>query len=236
MTLSPSSFRKSYRSFYKTPSSSSLASSLTLPVWKRYRGTSELIKDTKGESLKPDSKRERSEDEGPNLEEEEVAPEGQSQQAVQVVDTVLGYKAARHRALELAAEITPSTFEIGQSSRSVPDQQTPPSPEWLSGSLPVSPLSPVIPTLVASPVDSSPVASPATTLAAIIAVDKDEFLDVGAQLELHGSMLHDHAQRLDALPPTLFEGYDRDLRVLYTMLRTVRDEIFSQRYKLRSLE
>ncbi|GKB00321.1 hypothetical protein Tco_0828314, partial [Tanacetum coccineum] len=47
MTLSPSSFRKRYRSSYKTPSSSSLASSLTLPVRKRYWGTSELVEDTK---------------------------------------------------------------------------------------------------------------------------------------------------------------------------------------------
>ncbi|GKF74173.1 hypothetical protein Tco_0220505, partial [Tanacetum coccineum] len=97
--------------------------------------------------------------------------------------------------------------------------QTPPSPEWSSGSLPVSPLSPAFPT-------------PAAT----IAVGEDEFFEVGAQLELHGSILHDHTQRLDALPPTLFEGYDRDLRELYTRSRDVRDEIFSQRYRLRSLE
>ncbi|GJV85805.1 hypothetical protein Tco_1525703 [Tanacetum coccineum] len=65
---------------------------------------------------------------------------------------------------------------------------------------------------------------------------EDEFLEVGAQLELHGSIIHDYTQRLDALPPTLFEGYDRDLRELYTRSREVRDEIFSQRYRLRSLE
>ncbi|GKB44105.1 hypothetical protein Tco_0889047 [Tanacetum coccineum] len=42
--------------------------------------------------------------------------------------------------------------------------------------------------------------------------------------------------RLNALPPALFEGYDRDLRELYTRSRAVRDEIFSQCYRLRSLE
>ncbi|GKE12527.1 hypothetical protein Tco_1416078, partial [Tanacetum coccineum] len=42
--------------------------------------------------------------------------------------------------------------------------------------------------------------------------------------------------RLDALPPTLFEGYDRDLRKLYTRSGAVRDEIFSQRYMFRRLE
>ncbi|GJU82739.1 hypothetical protein Tco_1285104 [Tanacetum coccineum] len=53
----------------------------------------------------------------------------------------------------------------------------------------------------------SPVASPETSPAATITVEEDEFLEVGAQLELHGSILHDHTQRLDALPPTLFEGH-----------------------------
>ncbi|GJZ43043.1 hypothetical protein Tco_0590298 [Tanacetum coccineum] len=37
-----------------------------------------------------------------------------------------------------------------------------------------------------------------------------------APLELHGSILHDHTQRLEALPPTLFADIDRDLRELYT--------------------
>ncbi|GJS38937.1 hypothetical protein Tco_0563980 [Tanacetum coccineum] len=69
--------------------------------------------------------------------------------------------------------------------------QTPPSPKWSSGSLPISPSSPV-----------------------------------GAQLELHGSILHDHTQRLDALPPTLFVDIDKDVRELYTRSGAVRDEIF----------
>ncbi|GKB24106.1 hypothetical protein Tco_0863507 [Tanacetum coccineum] len=71
-------------------------------------------------------------------------------------------------------------------------------------------------------------ATPTTT----ISVDEDQFLEVGAQLELYESILHDHTQRLDALPPTLFKGYDRDLRELYTRSRAVRDEIFSQRAAL----
>ncbi|GJU33331.1 hypothetical protein Tco_1176920 [Tanacetum coccineum] len=151
--LSPSSFCKRYISSYETPSSSS--SSLTLPVWKRYQGTSELIldidsegdelgdEDTKeDESSDADDKREGqdlddecqglddegqgSEDEGPGMEEEEDAPKGQ-QHAVPVIDTAvseslgLGYGAARRRALESIEEIAPSTYEVGQSSRSVPD-------------------------------------------------------------------------------------------------------------------
>ncbi|GJV75263.1 hypothetical protein Tco_1506847 [Tanacetum coccineum] len=262
--LSPSSFCKRYRSSYETPSPSS---SPILPIRKRYRGTSELVEDTKDESSDSDTKREGSEDEdlgsedgGHSLEdecpgseeEEEVAPEGQ-QQAVPVMDTTaneplgLDYGVLRRRELALGEGSVPSTFEIGQSSMSMSEQQrvketstprpgvrdtwvdpaddtvytdisvdvppvrvsvqTPPLPEWSSSSLPVSQSSLAVPT---------PVASPVTTPATSIVVGEDEFLEVGAQLELHGSIIHDYTQRLDALPPTLFEGYDRDLRELYT--------------------
>ncbi|GJV37738.1 hypothetical protein Tco_1410215 [Tanacetum coccineum] len=230
-TLSPSSFCKRYRSSYKTSSSSS--SPPTLTIWKRYRSTSKLVEDTKDESSDSDTHREReslegeghsSEDEGPGSEDEDE-PLG------------LGNGALRHRELALGEGSVPNAFEVGQSSRSVLEYEgaerisafrqptlvtwTSLSPEWSSGSLPVSP---------------SPIASPVTTPAATISVDKDQFLEVGAQLELHGSILHDHIQRLDALPPTLFEGYDQDLRDLYTRSGAVRDEIFSHKYRFRSLE
>ncbi|GKC77525.1 hypothetical protein Tco_1128299 [Tanacetum coccineum] len=108
--------------------------------------------------------------------------------------------------------------------------QTPPSPEWSSGSLPVSPSSLAVPT---------PVASPVTTPSTTIAVSEDDFLEVGAQLELHGSILHDHTHRLDVLPPTLFEGYDRDLRELYTRSRentTMQRELQEVRDRVTILE
>ncbi|GJR12433.1 hypothetical protein Tco_0795085 [Tanacetum coccineum] len=105
--------------------------------------------------------------------------------------------------------------------------QTPLSPKWSSDSLPVSPSSPVVP---------SPVASLVATLIATISVGEDQFIKAGAQLELYESILQDHTQRLDALPPTLVADIDRDLRELYTRSGVVRDEIFSQRYKFRSLE
>ncbi|GKG56513.1 hypothetical protein Tco_0579837, partial [Tanacetum coccineum] len=91
-------------SSYETPSPSP---SLTLPVRKRYRGTSELILDTNSrgdelgdedtkedednESSDANDERERSEDEGPGLEgrEEKAVPEGQ-QQAVPAMDTTVG--------------------------------------------------------------------------------------------------------------------------------------------------
>ncbi|GJS19487.1 reverse transcriptase domain-containing protein [Tanacetum coccineum] len=251
VALSPSSFRKRYRSSYETPSPSA---SMTLLMRKRYIGTSELILDTdsEGDELGEEDTEEDEcsdadddregqglddagrglEDEGPGMEEEEeeAAPEGQ-QQAVLVVDTTaseplgLGYEVARRRALESTEEIAPSTYEVGQSSRSVPEQegveristfrqptlvtwvdledgrvytniltyappaapvQTLPSPEWSFGSLPVSPSSPVVP---------SPIVSSVTIPAATILVDEDQFLEVGAQLELYGSILHDHTSR-----------------------------------------
>ncbi|GJV85604.1 hypothetical protein Tco_1525502 [Tanacetum coccineum] len=141
MTLSDSAFCKRYRSSHETPSPSP-----TLLVWKRYKGTSELILDidSKGDelgdedteedeedkSLDTDDERERSKDEGPGLEgrAEEAVREGQ-QQAVQVVDTTvdeplgLGYGAARRPALESTEEIAPSMYEVGHSSRSVHEHE-----------------------------------------------------------------------------------------------------------------
>nr|GEX25312.1 hypothetical protein [Tanacetum cinerariifolium] len=132
MTLSDLAFRKRYRSSYETPSPS-----LTLSIQKMYRGTSELISDieTEDDESKAEgagSRSEESRDESSNLE-EEAALEGH-QQAVLVVGTVadeplgLGYEALRRFAL-------------------VP---TSPSPEWSSGSLPVSPSSLVVPGSITS--------------------------------------------------------------------------------------
>ncbi|GKC19883.1 hypothetical protein Tco_1022033 [Tanacetum coccineum] len=125
MTLSPSSFRKRYRSSYETPSSpASPVPSPTLPIQNKYQGTSEPILDTKTEDDESKAEgaslgSEESEDEGPDSEGEEVAPEGQQQQAslfeVTTADRPLwlGYGAARRHALDLAREIAPSTFEVG---------------------------------------------------------------------------------------------------------------------------
>nr|GEX05323.1 hypothetical protein [Tanacetum cinerariifolium] len=121
-----------------------------------------------------------------------------------------------------------------------PPVQTPPSPEWTSGSLPISPSPFVVPSPVSSPmiplIVPSPIASPVATSTATIPVNEDQFIEVGAQLELYRSILQDHTQRLDAMPPTLFVEIDRDVRELYTRLRAVRDDIFSQRYRFRSME
>nr|GEX61912.1 hypothetical protein [Tanacetum cinerariifolium] len=202
--LSPSSFHKRYRSSYETPSP---LSSQTLPIRKRYRGTSELILDTKTEeeSLDSNAEGEGLENKGPSLDDKDhgLEDEGPDPEDGMVYTDILTY--------------LPQVAPI----------QTPPSPEWSFSSLSVSPSSLIVP---------SPIALILATPAATISIDEDQFLEVGARLELHGSILYDHTQRLDALPPTLFKGYNMDLRELYTRSGAVRDEIFSQRYRFRSLE
>nr|GEZ13747.1 hypothetical protein [Tanacetum cinerariifolium]GEZ31744.1 hypothetical protein [Tanacetum cinerariifolium] len=158
------------------------------------------------------------EDKGPGMEEEkeEATPE------------------ARRRALESIEDIAPSTYEVGQSSRSVPEQEgverisafrQPTLDTWVDPKdgkvctdiptyvplaahvqTPPSPewSSSSLPILTSSQVVLSPIASPVATSTAIIS-------------------------RLDALPPTLFANIDKDVRELYTRSGAVKDEIFSQR-------
>nr|GFA34950.1 hypothetical protein [Tanacetum cinerariifolium] len=147
-------------------------------------------------------------EEGPGLKgrKEETVPEGQ-QQAVPAMDTIVG---------ELLAL---SYKTLRRRELVVGEDQVPGTFE-----------------VVKALVVLSPIASLVATPTATISIDEDQFLEVGAQLELYGSILHDQTQCMDVLPPTLFEGYDRDLRELYTRLVAVRDEIFSQRYRFRILE
>ncbi|GJZ03258.1 hypothetical protein Tco_0536533 [Tanacetum coccineum] len=229
----------------------------------RYRGTSELIADT-------NTKSEESEGESTDSESEEAASEDQ-QQAIPVEDIAedeplgLGYMAARHRALEQARDPVSSTFEVGQSSRSVPDQQTmdetlaqthtrlPVCTTWEDPKdetiyrdiecdlppvrLPVQtpPLS-VGTTLSPEWFLESPLVSPLIPSPAAAPLGEGDLLEIGAQLELHGSILHTYTKRLDALPPTLFEGYGRDFTKLFSMSKAIHEEIHTQRFRLRILE
>nr|GEW27800.1 hypothetical protein [Tanacetum cinerariifolium] len=99
-----------------------------------------------------------------------------------------------------------------------PPVQTPPSLEWMAGSLPISPSPYVVPSPVSSPMMSLtvslPIALPMATSAATISVDEDQFIEVEAQLELYKSILQDHTQRLDAMPPILFAEINKDRPVL----------------------
>ncbi|GJZ38929.1 hypothetical protein Tco_0585492, partial [Tanacetum coccineum] len=174
----------------------------------------------------------------------EAVPEGQQQVAPVVRAVVsaplgLGYGALRRRELALEGDQAYSTFKVGQGSGSAPESerpervsafrqstlttwtdpedgmvyidvltypppappvQTPPSPEWTSGSLPISPSPSDVPLPISSPMIPlnvpSPVATPAT------AKTEGFLTDLGAQVESGA----------------------------------VRDEIFSQMYRFRSLE
>ncbi|GKF02127.1 hypothetical protein Tco_0029050, partial [Tanacetum coccineum] len=73
------------------------------------------------------------------------------------------------------------------------------------------------------------VATPATA-------ETEGFLtELGAQVEMQGGLIRDHV-RLEELSLALFERYDRVIVELFTRSGVVRDGIFSQRYRFRSLE
>nr|GFB24339.1 hypothetical protein [Tanacetum cinerariifolium] len=123
--MSDLAFRKRFRSSYDS------SSSMSLPVRKRYRGTSELILDTDSEKdkeveeiLDSDSESEDAEDEG----EEEAVPEGQ-QRANPVVGTAvseslgLRYEVLRRRELALKGDHVYSTFKVGQGFGSAPEPE-----------------------------------------------------------------------------------------------------------------
>ncbi|GJV58171.1 hypothetical protein Tco_1459176 [Tanacetum coccineum] len=115
-----------------------------------------------------------------------------------------------------------------------PPVQTPPSPEWTSGSLSISLSHSDVPSPISSPMIPLTVPSPVATPAAV--ETKGFLTKLGAQVEMQRGLIRDHVVRLEELPPALFERYNRDIRELFTRSRAVREEIFSQRYQFRSLE
>nr|GEZ76080.1 hypothetical protein [Tanacetum cinerariifolium] len=185
--LSSSSFRKSYRSSYDTPSSSSP----TLLARKRYQVTSELILDTNSEGDEL-GEEDTKEDESSNANDEKEGLD---------LDNDGQYLDDEGQGLDDESQVSKDEG-LGMEE------------EEKEAALEVVP---------------SPIASPVATPAATISVDKDQFIEVGAQLELHASILYDHTQLMDALPPTLLADVDRDVRELYTRSGAVKDEIFSQR-------
>ncbi|GJS26620.1 hypothetical protein Tco_0487240 [Tanacetum coccineum] len=205
----------------------------------------EEIKD----SLDSDSKSEDAEDKGPTTEDEDPATgdEGVATRALTAIGEPLGlgYGALRCRDIALGKGQMPSVFEVGLEDGiayidvpayppPAPHVQTPPSLECSSGSLPISPAPSIVPSPISSPMIPltipSPVASPAT------AETKGFLTELGAQVEMHGGLIRDHTVRLGELLATLFERYDRDIGEFFTRSGAVRDEIFYQRYRFRSLE
>nr|GEW99926.1 reverse transcriptase domain-containing protein [Tanacetum cinerariifolium] len=176
-------------------------------------------------------------------EEDEAVPGGQQQVALVIgiaVSTALGLRtsfwvctrAQRSERVSASRQPTLTTWtdpedgmvyiDVHVYPPPAPPVQTPPSPEWTSSSLPISPSPSVVPSPVSSPMIplnvpspiASPMATPTTTIPVLIPVDEEQFIEVGAQLELYRSILQDHTQCLDAMPSTLFAEIDRDRPVL----------------------
>ncbi|GKC51378.1 hypothetical protein Tco_1074123, partial [Tanacetum coccineum] len=225
-----------------------------------FLGTSELVEDDEEEdgeeedkeveeSLDSDIESEDAEDEGPTVEDEEPTAgdeglvAGDEGPGMRVESLGLGGDEAVLEVQQQAAPFVKIAVDLEDGRAYIdvpaypppaPTVQTPPSPKWSSGSLPVSPTPTTIPSPISSPMIPLTfpllVPSPAT-------VEAGGFLtELGAQVEMQGGLIHDHTVRLRELSSALFERYDMDIWELFTRSRAVRDEIFTQRYRLRSLD
>ncbi|GKB20772.1 hypothetical protein Tco_0854695 [Tanacetum coccineum] len=96
----------------------------------------------------------------------------------------------------------------------VPPIQTPPSPEWSSGSLPVS----LAPSIVLLPISSPmiPLTVPSPAASPTMAESEGFLTELGAQVEMQEGFIRDHMVRLGELSPALFERHDRDIGELFT--------------------
>ncbi|GJX28266.1 hypothetical protein Tco_0236345 [Tanacetum coccineum] len=84
-----------------------------------------------------------------------------------------------------------------------PPVQTPPSPEWTSGSLPISPSYSDIPSPISSPMVPLTVPS---SIATPTSAETEGFLaKLGAQVEMQEGLISDHAVQLEELSPALFK-------------------------------
>ncbi|GJS72938.1 hypothetical protein Tco_0705779 [Tanacetum coccineum] len=141
-------------------------------------------------------------DEGPGMRDEslslggdEVVPEGQ-QRATPVMETVIDLE-------DGIAYIDVPAYP--------PPVQTPPSPKWSSGSLPISPAPSIVPSHVSSPMIPltvpSPVASPATA-------ETEGFLtELGVRVEMQRGLIRDHmAGQTDAHRTALWHAISDTLR------------------------
>ncbi|GJS87959.1 hypothetical protein Tco_0770595 [Tanacetum coccineum] len=203
-----SAFRKRFRSSYESSSSSSPPD---LPLQKRYRGTFELVEDDDEEdtdieeSLHSDSV---SEDEGPTAEDEDPASGtrfllrgtralGRRRRLyLRVSRDGSGSAPESERPKRVSASKHPTLttwtdskdgmvyIDVPAYPSPAPPIQTPPSPEWSSRSLPISPAPSIIPSPISSPmiplIVPSPLATPATA-------ETEGFLtELGARVEMQG--------------------------------------------------
>nr|GEW59642.1 retrovirus-related Pol polyprotein from transposon TNT 1-94 [Tanacetum cinerariifolium] len=222
--MSDLAFRKRFRSSYDSSPSSAL------PVQKRGRDPTTEDKDPVA-----GDKGLAAEVEGPGVDDASYGLDDESHdvddenRGLNDEGRRLGYGALRRRELALKRYHVYITFEVGQGFGSAPELER--SESMLASRHPTL-------TMWTDPEDGMvyidvpvypPPAPPVQTPPSPECTSR-------AQLELYRSILQDHTQCLDVMPSTLFEEIDRDVRELYTRSRAVRDEIFSQRYRFKSLE
>ncbi|GJZ36229.1 hypothetical protein Tco_0582046 [Tanacetum coccineum] len=219
--MSKSAFRKRFRSSYESSPSSSPPD---LPSRKRYQGTSELVEDSEEdddeedekieESLDSESVSEDTEDEGPTAGDESLAAgdkgPGMDDESHGFDDESRGLDNEGHSVesdgfgLEEEEEAVPGGQQQAApvvGTAVTPPVQTLPSPEWTFGSLLISPSYSVVPSPMISQTVPSPVATPATA-------ETEGFLtEPGAQVDMQGGLIRDHAVQLEELSPALFKRY-----------------------------
>ncbi|GKB76233.1 hypothetical protein Tco_1260716 [Tanacetum coccineum] len=181
-------------------------------------------------------------DEGPGIRVEslslggdEVVPEGQ-QRAALVMETVIErVSPLRQPTLTTWIDLEDDRvyIDVPVYPPPAPYVQTPPSLEWSFGLLPIFPAPSIVPSPISSP--TIPLTVPSPVASPITAKTEGFLTELGAHVEMQGGLIRDHVVRLGELSHALFKRYDKDIGELFTRSGTVRDEIFSQRYRLRSL-
>ncbi|GKE13190.1 hypothetical protein Tco_1416741, partial [Tanacetum coccineum] len=212
-------FRKRFRSSYETLPSSSPPE---LPSRKHYQGTSELVEDDEEEedeeveaSLDSNSESEDAEDEGPAVGDKGLAA-GDEGPGMRDESLGLGGDKVVPKGQQRTAPIMETAVEPERPER-VSALRQPTLTTWIDledGRVYID--------VPAYPPPAPPV--------------QTRHLLSGRLVEMQGGLIHDHTIQLVELSPALFERYDRDIGELFTRSGVVRNEIFSQRYRLRILE
>ncbi|GJW01370.1 hypothetical protein Tco_1556621 [Tanacetum coccineum] len=210
-TMSESAFRKRFWSYYE---SSPSVSPPDLPSRKRYRGTSELLEDSEEDDNEEDEEIEESIDTDSiyGLDDENHGMDDESHG----IDDECHIIESDGLGLEEEEEVVPGVQQ--QAALVGGDSCEHAFKTWGSGSAPESER----PERVSA--SRQPTLSTWT--------DSED----GSSSRDTGGLIRDHVVQLEELSPAMFERYDRDIGELFTRLGAIRDEIFSQRYRFRSLE
>ncbi|GKC32044.1 hypothetical protein Tco_1039338 [Tanacetum coccineum] len=241
--MSESTFRKRFWSSYE---SSPSVSPPDLPSRKHYHGTSELVEDSEEdddeedeeieESMDSDNVSEDTKDEGPTLEDENRAAEDKGLtpgvEGPDMNDKGYGLDDESHGIDEEGHSVDSDGLGLEEEEEVVPRDTTFTRVDIWFISISPSPSD-----------DPSPISSPMIPLtvpsliATPAAVKTEGFLtELEVQVQMQGGLISDHAVQLEELLPALLKRYDEGIGELFTRLGAVREEIFSQRYRFRSLE